>query len=370
MKAPSHHEKAYHHCVSRIVNRDYVLKEQEKEHFVKLMRMYEKLYGVRVVTFCIMCNHFHILLEVPNNAQKRFSDQELISLVHESLGEEQGNKLEWIFNHYHKQGNTNALEALRDNWHSRMWNVSSYMKVLKQCFTQWFNRKHNRTGTLWEGRFKSTLVQAEGRALKTMAAYIDLNPARAKMHDDPKDYRWSGYGEAVAGNQQAQAALHFLTTVSNAGGLKPEEYCPSTTQESLAMWRRILFGAPENPNHLEEWQKLQLKAVKRHKKMKTGKNPDIVGSVRRRVPREKALEVLEKGGKLTRTELLACKVRYFCDGTAIGTKSFVEEVFQANREKFGESRKDGARKLKGIVNEGAKEEAFHTLRDLRKSVFT
>ena len=82
MKAPSHHEKAYHHCVSRIVNRDYVLKEQE-----------------------------------------------LISLVHESLGEEQGNKLEWIFNHYHKQGNTNALEALRDNRHDRMSNVSSYMRA-------------------------------------------------------------------------------------------------------------------------------------------------------------------------------------------------------------------------------------------------
>ncbi len=85
--------------------------------------------------------------------------------------------------------------------------------------------------------------------------------------------------------------------------------------------------------------------------MKSGKNPDIVGLVRRRIPREKALEVLEKGGKLTRTELL-------------------EEVFQANREKFGESRKDGARKLKGIVNEGSKEDAFLTLRDLRKSIFT
>ena len=49
-----------------------------------------------------------------------------------------------------------------------------------QRFTQWFNGTHKRTGTLWEDRFKSVIVE-DGIAAKTMAAYIDLNPMRAGM---------------------------------------------------------------------------------------------------------------------------------------------------------------------------------------------
>ena len=53
------------------------------------------------------------------------------------------------------------------------------MKLLKQRFTQWFNRQRGRKGTLWEERFKSVLVEGTGEVLATMAAYIDLNPVRA-----------------------------------------------------------------------------------------------------------------------------------------------------------------------------------------------
>ena len=63
--APAHHEKAYYHCISRIVNREFVLHEQEKEQFVGLMRKYEKLYGLRVVTYCIMSNHFQVQIKLP-----------------------------------------------------------------------------------------------------------------------------------------------------------------------------------------------------------------------------------------------------------------------------------------------------------------
>ena len=51
---------AFYHCVSRIVDRNFVLGDLEKEHFVKLMRAYETFCGVRVITFCIMTNDFHI----------------------------------------------------------------------------------------------------------------------------------------------------------------------------------------------------------------------------------------------------------------------------------------------------------------------
>ncbi len=72
------------------------------------------------------------------------------------------------------------------------------MKGVMQRFTQWHNGKHKRSGTLWERRFKSVVVE-DGLAARTMAAYIDLNPVREGMVEDPADYRWSGYGEAVGG---------------------------------------------------------------------------------------------------------------------------------------------------------------------------
>ncbi|NBV85387.1 MAG: hypothetical protein EBS01_03795 [Verrucomicrobia bacterium] len=56
---------AYHPCVSRVVDRNLVLRKLEKGTFVKLMRHYETYCGVRVLSFCVMTNHFHLLVEVP-----------------------------------------------------------------------------------------------------------------------------------------------------------------------------------------------------------------------------------------------------------------------------------------------------------------
>ena len=64
---------------------------------------------------------------------------------------------------------------------------------------------HQRTGALWESRFKSVLVE-EGIASRTMAAYIDLNPVRAGMVEDPALYRWSSYGEAMGGGAKGNGA--------------------------------------------------------------------------------------------------------------------------------------------------------------------
>ena len=70
----------------------------------------------------------------------------------------------------------------------RMYDLSEFMKGVQQRFTRWFNRVHERTGTLWEQRFKSVIVEG-GTAARVMAAYIDLNPVRAGMVADPADSR-------------------------------------------------------------------------------------------------------------------------------------------------------------------------------------
>ena len=58
--------RSIYHCMSRIVDRRFVLGEEERRHFVKLMRKMEAFSGVRVLTYCVMSNHFHILVEVPD----------------------------------------------------------------------------------------------------------------------------------------------------------------------------------------------------------------------------------------------------------------------------------------------------------------
>ena len=74
LKAPDHHPLAYYHCVSRVVDRQFVLGPEEKEEFVRLLRLYEEFCEVRVVTYCIMSNHFHVLVEVPHRPQEMPDD--------------------------------------------------------------------------------------------------------------------------------------------------------------------------------------------------------------------------------------------------------------------------------------------------------
>ena len=70
--------------------------------------------------------------------------------------------------------------------------LSNLMKYLGQCYVQYINKKYKRSGTLWEGRYKSCLIDAD-EYLLLCQRYIELNPVRASMVDHPANYRWSSY---------------------------------------------------------------------------------------------------------------------------------------------------------------------------------
>jgi putative transposase len=70
--------------------------------------------------------------------------------------------------------------------------IAKMMQSIGRRYVQYINRSYRRTGSLWEGRFKSSLVQAE-EYLLTCMRYIELNPVRANMVNDPAQYRWSSY---------------------------------------------------------------------------------------------------------------------------------------------------------------------------------
>ena len=330
LKAAPDSQLAYYHCVSRVVDRAYKLIEPEvKAVFVRMMRGYELFCGVRVVTYCLMDNHFHILVEVPRRPEVMPSDEELLDLlggVHSKMDVGGVRQLLMMFR---ETGADDDAERLREGYFHQMWDVSWFMKLLKQRFTQWYNRQHGRKGTLWEERFRSVLVEGAGECLAMMAAYIDLNPVRAGMVSDPKDYRWSGYAEAVAGKTAARQGLSVVVRC-----LKGEKGRGSAM---LAVYRCWIYGVGEETGEREGG-----------------------GPLKRGLNREQIAAVLAQQGRLSVWELLRCRVRYFTDGAVIGSKSFVNGVFAMNRERFGAKRKSGARRW-----QGSELESIYALRRLR-----
>ncbi len=80
--------------------------------------------------------------------------------------------------------------------------ISQMMQSVGRRYVQYFNRAYKRSGTLWEGRFRSCLVQEEAYLLQ-LYRYIELNPVRAQIVDDPADYIWSSYQSNAFGKKQS-----------------------------------------------------------------------------------------------------------------------------------------------------------------------
>lgn len=345
LKADAEAERAHYHCLSRVVNRDYVFGPLEKEHFVGEMRRYERFCGLQIVTYCVMSNHFHVLVEVPRRPEPDaqgvlLDDTEFLARVDALQRRKFSADAREMIERLRKQAGEGAVEEYKRSICVRMWDVSWFMRLLKQRFSQWFNRRAGRKGTLWEERFKSVLVEGTSEALATMAAYIDLNPVRARMVFEPGDYRWSGYAAAQAGDEQALAGLRVIDQ-ARAGHVE----VPTDLAGTLANYRLWLYGRGQQREGLLD-------------------DEGTVGPVGRvGIDPARVAEVQAKRGRLTRWEMLRCRVRYFSDGVALGTKEWVDGVFARHRRKFGAKRQSGARPMRQVDSGG-----LHTLRDLRMLV--
>ena len=97
--------------------------------------------------------------------------------------------------------------------------VSKMMQDIGRLYVRYFNKTYKRSGTLWEGRFKSSLVQSESYLL-SVYRYIELNPVRAGMVDDPADYEYSSYRVNALGKWFGLVIPHqeYLLLGDNADG--------------------------------------------------------------------------------------------------------------------------------------------------------
>lgn len=129
-----------HHVIQRGNNRQaIVVTQQDRAHLLALIAESAEKFLVDVHAYVLMDNHFHLLLTP--------SDGNGLSLMMQAVG---------------------------------------------RSYVRYFNHARQRTGTLWEGRYKSTVIQTE-RYLLACMAYVDLNPVRAKICERPSDFPWSSY---------------------------------------------------------------------------------------------------------------------------------------------------------------------------------
>ena len=350
--------------------------------FVYLMRKYAAFHDVSVLSFCIMDNHFHLLVEVPpkkKGAPVPMEDDEFLEKLEAFASLEYYTDIKQMLTRFRDGGADEAAEELKAKHTCRMKDLSCFMQGLKRRFSQWFNKTHCRTGTLWEGRFKSVLVE-DGFAARVMSAYIDLNPIRAGMVSRPEDYRWSSYGVSMSPKDSdardlARAGLcRVLQLHREMGG----RISPS---KSAVFWEgdRVPEGVDGgdsiknlikncvNESCGSEWYRMMLFAD--GEEVFTARPAQGVKAiqVRKGFARKDVEKVLARGGKLSFGEALRCKMRYLTDGMVFGGRDFVDGVFHGSRGHFSEKRKTGARPMRGV---GWKESSgrLYSMRELKKNV--
>lgn len=312
-----------YHCFNSVINQWKALSDTEKEHMVCALRRAEVLCGVQILTFLVLDNHFHLLVLVPRRPEVLPTPQELLERLKPVVSPLRWQRVQRQMQQLRAPEHAAELGAYLETFFRRMWDVSQFLKTFKESFSQGFNQRHDRVGPLWRSRFCSVIVQGESQALGATAAYIDLNGVRAGVTPDPATYRWSGYAQAMAGNPQALEGIRWImASLPQGQGLD--------ARQALEAYRVLLHqtGAPQREALAPDGRPL-----------------------RGVLSQEQVMEVLQNKGRVGLAEYVRCRVSYFAHGVVLGSRGFVEEVFEQEREKFGKRRKQGAVRMEGLEEE-------------------
>ncbi len=283
-------EKAVYHVMTRTALDGLPFGDIEKDEFVRIIRLYSKIYFTEILGFTILGNHIHIVLRMfPDHY---FTDKEIKKRFQTNYGED-------------KIVSRKKIEDLRDKWSS----LSEYMKEVKQTFSRYYNKLHDRRGTLWGERFKSLIVE-NGETLINCLAYVDLNAVRAGIVERPEEYRWCSLGYHMqTGNKDNWLSLDF--------GLKE-------------------FGVRNDKDRLKHYKKF----VYETGAADAGKGAKITPKI---VEAERI-----KDFEITRKDLFIQRTRYFTDSGIIGSKEFVKNNFKRFKHFFQSNHDKKPNAVKGL----------------------
>jgi len=151
-------ENAFYHVMSRGNTRSRIFKDdKDKLRFLDILMKTHEKYGIVIHAYCLMKNHFHLLVETPN---------------------------------------ANLIKA---------------MHKINTSYTNYYNKRHDRAGHLFSGRYKAIIVEKEKYALR-LSYYIHLNPVKSKYVKEPGEYIWSSYRDYV-GLSDLQPDFLFTETI-------------------------------------------------------------------------------------------------------------------------------------------------------------
>jgi REP element-mobilizing transposase RayT len=208
-------EEGSYHIISRVIGKkgeDFLIDEEGKNYLLYLLKLCCSSYFVKLHSFCILDNHFHLLIS-ENQAEAQSATVEQLMERYRIL-----KKVDYS---HRLSDDVMAAQLQIDALRSRFSDISRFVQELKQCFGRWYNKKHDRRGTLWTDRFKSILV-SKGRAQVDVSAYIELNPVRAGIVSRPEDYKWCSLGQAS--NAEGSDFISFIHTVEHENDLSFETY--------------------------------------------------------------------------------------------------------------------------------------------------
>ncbi|MBV7453250.1 transposase [Acidovorax sp. sif1233] len=198
-----------HHVIQRGNNRQSIFIDHEDfESMLLLLADNAQKYGVAVHAYVLMDNHFHLL----------------------------------------------ATPTTVDG-------LPQMMQAVGRCYVQYFNRRHARTGTLWEGRYRSTVLQPERYLLPCMV-YLDLNPVRTGQVVQACDYVWSSHAHWLGLRHDRLLTPHALYwALGNTPFAREAAYAALVqagigSQEQAALTSSVLSGwALGDPGFVQELQK-------------------------------------------------------------------------------------------------------------------
>ena len=279
--------------MSRTALDGFPLGDSEKDFMLNLIRLYSALYFVQILGFCIMGNHFHLLVKMfPDH---KFTDEDIKKRYVGFYGDD-------------RAFSDGQIPSLRE----KLSNLSEFVREIKVGFTRYYNRRHNWRGYFGGDRFKSVIVE-KGETLINCLAYIDLNPLRAGLVDRPEEYRWNSLGYHIqTGNKDNFLSLDF--------GLK--EFGVVDSEERMKRYRRYVYEAG---------------ALDRSGKPAVG----VIDN-----------SILEKERKndfeLKRVQRFRYRTRYFTDSGIIGTKEFVSNNYNRLKDLFMSKRNKIPKPVAGL----------------------
>jgi len=216
-----------HHLTSRIAHRVFFLGVDEKNDLIEFIRRSIDFSGLKLLGWCILSNHFHLLVYLPEPVE--LSEEEIFCRYARIKGKEARIAAENRVSEWRRSGDEKRAEEWFASLKRRMNDIGEFMKMVKQWFTEEYNRRQTHCGTLWESVYHDRLVARDVKSMSRVLGYIHLNPIRAALSDSYDGYIWSSFAALCRKDEMALDGIRFVYN------------CPEGEREELISQHRELL---------------------------------------------------------------------------------------------------------------------------------